>query len=83
MYPRTHVAKLTRLHVKGRNVVEVVRIELSAKDVHGRANDAGRVRVAGCRQEAEDRGLVPFLANGVQHIQRVAALVLHVLAAKV
>lgn len=74
---------LTGLHVEAGNVVEVISVELSSKDVERCPDHAGGMRMAGCRQETEDGGLVPLLANGVEDIEGVATLVLCIFAAKI
>lgn len=74
---------LTGFHVKASNVVEVVSIELSSEDVQRCSDHTGSMRVAGCRQETEDGGLVPLLTNGVENVKGIAAFVLCILAAKI
>lgn len=74
---------LTRLHIKRANVVEVVLIELSTKDVHGRADDTGSMRMAWGWKQSLDGGLVPLLAHRMEHVERVAALVLEILSSEI
>lgn len=74
---------LTGLHVEAGNVVEIVSVELSSKDIERCSDHTGGMRMAGCRQETEDSGLVPLLANGVENIEGVTALVLRILATKI
>lgn len=41
------------------------------------------MRMAWSREQALDGGLVPLLANRVEHIERVAALVLEILSSEI
>jgi hypothetical protein len=74
---------LTGLHVKACDIVEVVIVELSSKDVQSCSNDTGSMRMTGCRQESKNSGFIPLFANRVADIEGIAAFVLYILAAKI